>query len=58
MTIKDLESLYDYNEWANKRLFTVISQLTPEQFTQSVGGELWLNPQHSGPRHERGMGLA
>jgi uncharacterized damage-inducible protein DinB len=38
MTIKDLESLYDYNEWANKRLFTVISQLTPEQFTQSVGG--------------------
>jgi uncharacterized damage-inducible protein DinB len=38
MTVKDLQGLYEYNYWANKHLFNVISQLTPEQFTQSVGG--------------------
>src|SRR5438067_13889546 len=38
MTIKDIESLYDYGEWANKKLFAVASQLTPEQFTQPVAG--------------------
>ena len=38
MTIKDIESLYDYGEWANKKLFAVASQLTPEQFTQTVAG--------------------
>jgi len=38
MTVKDLESLYDYGYWANRKLFDVISQLTPEQFTQAVGG--------------------
>ena len=37
MTVKDLEVLFDYGYWANRRLFDVIlSQLTPEQFTQSV----------------------
>ena|SRR5436309_1891737 len=38
MTVQDLEDLYDYGYWANKKLFGVMSQLTPEQFTQSVGG--------------------
>lgn len=38
MTVKDLEILYDYSYWANKKLFHVISQLTPEQFTQPLGG--------------------
>jgi len=38
MTVKDLEILYDYGYWANGILFNVISQLTPEQFTQDVGG--------------------
>jgi len=38
MTITDLEVLYDYGYWANKRLFGAISQLTPEQFTQPVAG--------------------
>jgi uncharacterized damage-inducible protein DinB len=38
MTIKDLEELYDYGYWANRKLFNVISQLTPEQFTQPVAG--------------------
>ena len=36
MTVNDLETLYDYTYWANKRLFEVISRLTPEQFTQPV----------------------
>jgi uncharacterized damage-inducible protein DinB len=38
MTAKDLETLFDYSYWANKKLFKVISQLTPEQFTQPVAG--------------------
>lgn len=38
MTIKDLEGLYDYGYWANKRLLEVIRQLTAEQFTQAVAG--------------------
>jgi uncharacterized damage-inducible protein DinB len=38
MTIKDLEALYDYGYWANKKLFQVISPLPPDQFTQPVGG--------------------
>jgi hypothetical protein len=38
MRVSDLERLYDYNCWANKKLFDAVSQLTPEQFTQSVAG--------------------
>ena len=38
MRVSDLDRLYDYNYWANKRLIGVVSQLTPEQFTQSVAG--------------------
>ena len=38
MTVKDLEDLYDYGYWANKRLLQAVSRLTPEQFTQAVAG--------------------
>src|SRR2546423_7467700 len=38
MTVKDLEGLFDYGYWANRKLFAVISLLTPEQFTQTVDG--------------------
>ena len=38
MTVKDLERLYDYGYWANKKLLAVVSQLTPEQFSQTVAG--------------------
>jgi uncharacterized damage-inducible protein DinB len=38
MTVKDLEVFYDYGYWANRKLFDVIAQLTPEQFTQAVAG--------------------
>jgi uncharacterized damage-inducible protein DinB len=38
MTVKDLEVLYDYGYWANRKLFHVISHLTPEQFTLPVAG--------------------
>lgn len=38
MTVKDLENLYDYGYWANRRLWRVMAQLTPEQFTQDVAG--------------------
>ncbi len=39
MRVEELKLLYDYSDWANKRLFPVVSQLTPEQFTQPVGGQ-------------------
>lgn len=38
MTVKDIQNLYDYDQWANKKLFTVIAQLQPSQFMQNVGG--------------------
>jgi uncharacterized damage-inducible protein DinB len=38
MTVKDLERLYDYGYWADRRLLHAISQLTPEEFTRAVAG--------------------
>jgi uncharacterized damage-inducible protein DinB len=38
MTVKDIERMYDYGYWADRKLFNVISQLPPEQFTQEVAG--------------------
>jgi len=38
MRRNDLERLFDYNYWANAKLLGVVSQLTPEQFTQAVAG--------------------
>jgi uncharacterized damage-inducible protein DinB len=38
MTVKDLQTLFDYSYWANRKLFGVVSKLTPEQFTQPVAG--------------------
>lgn len=38
MTVGDLERRYDYGYWANKKLLAVVSQLTPEEFTQNVAG--------------------
>ena len=38
MTARDLETLFDYSYWANKKLFEVVAKLTPEQFTQQVTG--------------------
>src|SRR5678816_445574 len=38
MHVSDLERLFDYGYWANRKLFDVISQLPAEQFTQPVAG--------------------
>lgn len=38
MTVQTLETLYDYSYWANEKLFQVIVQLTPQEFTQPVAG--------------------
>jgi len=38
MTVKDLERLYDYSYWANRKLVQVVSQLPPQQFTQAATG--------------------
>lgn len=38
MTVKDLEDLYDYGYWANRKLIDVIAQLALEEFTRPVAG--------------------
>jgi len=38
MRVSDLARLFEYNYWANRKLFEVVAELTPEQFTQSVAG--------------------
>jgi uncharacterized damage-inducible protein DinB len=39
MHVDELTVLYEYGHWANKRLFQAMLPLTPEQFTQPVGGK-------------------
>src|SRR5262249_4205440 len=39
MTVNDLQCLFDYGHWANRKLFAVISELTPEQFTKPRSGD-------------------
>jgi uncharacterized damage-inducible protein DinB len=38
MTVKDLQTLYDYNYWANARLFELLSPLPAEDFVRTVAG--------------------
>ena len=38
MNVSDVQRLYDYNYWANRKLFSVLSQLTTDEFTRPVGG--------------------
>ena len=36
--VKTLRELFDYGHWANTKLFDVLASVTPEEFTQTVGG--------------------
>jgi len=38
MTVKDLETLYDYSYWANAKLLPVVSSLSPDDFGRRVAG--------------------
>jgi uncharacterized damage-inducible protein DinB len=38
MTVQDLEQLYDYGYWANRKLFEVIRGLSADEFTRPVAG--------------------
>ncbi|SRR5258706_1470699 len=38
MTVTDLQGLFDYSYWANRKIFGVAAQLSTEQFTQSAAG--------------------
>jgi uncharacterized damage-inducible protein DinB len=38
MTREDVRLLYEYDRWANDRVFTLVGALTPEQFTRDLGG--------------------
>jgi len=38
MTVNDLKVLYEYSYWANRKLFRVVTWLTPEEFTQHLAG--------------------
>jgi uncharacterized damage-inducible protein DinB len=36
MTVHDLETLFDYGYWANRKLFEAIAPLTPDQLARTV----------------------
>ena len=36
MTARDLQTLFDYGHWADRKLLAVIARLTPEQFRRTV----------------------
>lgn len=36
MTLKDIETLYDYDEWATKRVLDMLSPLSEEQFKKDL----------------------
>jgi uncharacterized damage-inducible protein DinB len=38
MTVAELQRLFDYAYWANRRLFATLAQLTDEQLTHTVAG--------------------
>jgi uncharacterized damage-inducible protein DinB len=38
MTIDDIQLLYEYDRWANRRVFEAVSSLSVEQFTRDLGG--------------------
>ena len=38
MTKDDIRLLYEYDRWANDRILSAASVLTPEQFTRDLGG--------------------
>lgn len=38
MTVKELQTLFDYGYWANRKVFGVVSQLTAEEYTRTVAG--------------------
>jgi uncharacterized damage-inducible protein DinB len=38
VTTKDVQDLYEYGRFANRRLLDAVSTLTAEEFTRSVGG--------------------
>ena len=38
MTIADIQLLYEYDRWANNRVFQAASALSVEQFTRDLGG--------------------
>jgi uncharacterized damage-inducible protein DinB len=38
MTKDDIQLLYEYDRWANTRVLRAASALSPEQFTQDLGG--------------------
>ncbi len=38
ITLGELKRRFDYNYWANQKIFAVVRQLTPEQFTRNVAG--------------------
>src|ERR1700757_797726 len=38
MTTDDIQLLYEYDRWANRRVFQAVSALSVEQFTRDLGG--------------------
>ena len=37
MHLQDIQTMYEYNYWANKRMLSVIEPLPPDQFVKDIG---------------------
>jgi len=38
MTRNDIQTLFEYDRWANNRILQAVSALSPEQLTRDLGG--------------------
>ena len=58
MTVRDLERLYDYGYWANRKLVPVLVPAHARAVPPERRRELRLGQEHAGAHHERRVGLA
>lgn len=58
MTVKDLERLYDYGYWANRKLSARARSAHARAVRAERRRQLRLGQKHAGAYHERRVGLA
>ena len=58
MTKDDIQLLYEYDRWANKRVLQAVSTLSVEQFTRDLGGQLSFRARYAGAYRGKRVGLA
>src|ERR1700756_3116026 len=57
MNKEDIQLLYEYDRWANSRVFQAASTLSAEQFTRDLGGS-YRSVRDASAHHRGRVGLA